>query len=110
VTAPVTIRPLSDLHSGLYGDDIRCETNERDQVQVIKRTSSVSECCDPAERGGFAAVTASAVTASTLMLATLQQAQSGVYIAAAEPKAGSFTITLTKAATADLPVGWFFIG
>jgi hypothetical protein len=55
-------------------------------------------------------VTASAVTASTLVLATLQRAQSGVYIAAAEPKAGSFTITLTKAATADLPVGWFFIG
>jgi hypothetical protein len=55
-------------------------------------------------------VTTSAVTASTLVLATLQKAQNGVYIAAAAPKAGSFTITLNKAAAGDLPVAWFFIG
>jgi len=55
-------------------------------------------------------VTASAVTTSTLVLATLQKVQSGVSIAAAVPKAGSFTITLNKAATADLPVAWFYIG
>jgi len=55
-------------------------------------------------------VTTSAVSTSTLVLATLQKVQSGVYIAAAVPKAGSFTITLNTAATADLPVGWFFIG
>jgi hypothetical protein len=50
------------------------------------------------------------VTASTVVLATLQRVQSGAYIAAAVPKAGSFTITLNTAATADLTVAWFFIG
>jgi hypothetical protein len=55
-------------------------------------------------------VKASAVTKSSVVLATLQKLHSGVYIEAAVPKAGSFTITLNKAATSDLRVGWFFIG
>jgi len=55
-------------------------------------------------------VTTSAVTTSTLVLATLQQFQTGVHVSAAVPAAGSFTITLNGAATTDLPVAWFFIG
>jgi hypothetical protein len=55
-------------------------------------------------------VKTSAVTKSTIVLATLQKLESGVYIEAAVPGTGSFTITLNKAAGSDLPVGWFFLG
>jgi hypothetical protein len=53
--------------------------------------------------------TAFAVTASNIVLATIQKPQSGVYIEAAEAGTGKVTITLNKAATADLPVGWFVV-
>jgi hypothetical protein len=54
-------------------------------------------------------VTASAVTSSSIVLATLQISKSGLYVQGAVPGAGSFTINLNKTASADLPVGWFVI-
>jgi hypothetical protein len=42
-------------------------------------------------------------------MATIQTPHSGVYIEAAKPGTGEFTITLSKAATADLPVGYFVL-
>jgi hypothetical protein len=52
------------------------------------------------------------VNGSSIMLATIQKPQDGVYIEAAEAgvagKFGkNFRITLNKAPTEDLPVGWF---
>jgi hypothetical protein len=61
---------------------------------------------------GKTAVTVSqhGVTASSLVFATLRKVQSGVTLAAAVPGTGSFTIHLTSAAKASLPVAWFVIG
>jgi len=50
------------------------------------------------------------VSATSIVLATLQELQAGLAVAAAVPVAGSFTITLTAKATADINVGWFVIG
>jgi hypothetical protein len=60
---------------------------------------------------GHSSVTVSAswVSSEMIVLATIQELQAGVYLAAAKPGSGKFTISLNKAATADLPVGWFVI-
>jgi hypothetical protein len=52
----------------------------------------------------------SGVTVSSIVLATLQELQAGIPVAAAVPVAGSFTITLTGKVPADTNVGWFIIG
>jgi hypothetical protein len=50
------------------------------------------------------------ITVGSIVLATLQELQAGIAIAAAVPTAGSFTITLTGKVSADTNVGWFVIG
>lgn len=50
------------------------------------------------------------LTTSSLVLATVQQLEKGVHLAAAVPAAGSFTIYLTAASTNPLNVAWFVIG
>ena len=50
------------------------------------------------------------LTASSLVLATVQQLEKGVHLAAAVPAAGSFTVHLTGAPTTPLNVAWFVIG
>lgn len=50
------------------------------------------------------------MTASSLVLATIQDPQNGVFIEGAKPAAGSFTITLSKNAASSLPVAWFVLG
>jgi hypothetical protein len=55
-------------------------------------------------------VTLAGVTTSNIVLATMQQLQHGIGVAAAVPGSGSFTITLTGTAAADSHVGWFVIG
>ena len=55
-------------------------------------------------------VTLAGITTSSIVLATIQKPQAGTAIEAAKPTTGSFTITLTKTAIADIPVGWFVIG
>ena len=50
------------------------------------------------------------LTASGLVLATIQRPQAGVFIEAAQPGAGSFKITLSKNASSALPIAWFVIG
>jgi hypothetical protein len=54
-------------------------------------------------------VTLAGVTASSLVLATPQKAETGVAVNAAAPATGSFTITLTAAPTSSLKVAWFVI-
>lgn len=51
------------------------------------------------------------VDAGTLVLATLQQNRSGVWIQAAVPNAtgDSFSITLNKAVSSSIKVGWFLV-
>ena len=49
------------------------------------------------------------VTASSLVLATLQQFVEGSQIAAAVPATNAFTIYLNEAATADTRVAWFVL-
>lgn len=56
-------------------------------------------------------VSLAGVVSTSLILATLQQSQAGVAVAAAAPGANSFTIYLTKAPKgSSLNVGWFVIG
>jgi len=49
------------------------------------------------------------LTASSLVLATVQQLEKGVHLAAAVPAPGSFTVHLTAAPTTPLNVAWFVI-
>ena len=49
------------------------------------------------------------VTASSLVLATIQQQQSSTAVAAAVPGTNSLTISLTSKAKTPLPVAWFVI-
>jgi hypothetical protein len=44
------------------------------------------------------------------VLATLQELQAGIAVAAAVPSTGSFTVTLTGKVTVNTTVGWFVIG
>jgi hypothetical protein len=50
------------------------------------------------------------VTIYSIVLATLQDLQAGIAVAAAVPIAGSFTITLTSKVPAATNVSWFVIG
>jgi hypothetical protein len=55
-------------------------------------------------------VTLAGVTVDSIVLATLQELQAGIAVAAAVPGTGSFTITLTSDVPAAANVGWFVIG
>jgi hypothetical protein len=55
-------------------------------------------------------VSVAGLTSANIVLATIQNPQSGVFIEGAQPGAGSFTITLSKKAPAAVHVGWFVIG
>jgi hypothetical protein len=63
-------------------------------------------------KGGDKTVTVklASVTSSSLVLATIQQPESGIYLEGAVPGKGSFKITLSGKVTADVPVAWFVIG
>ena len=50
------------------------------------------------------------VTATSMVLATLQTMAKGIAVAAAVPDADSFTIKLTKAPKIDVVVAWFVLG
>jgi hypothetical protein len=56
-------------------------------------------------------VTGVALTAASLVLATLQQNLSGVYVRSAVPDipASSFTVHLSKAVTTGAKVAWFVV-
>jgi hypothetical protein len=54
-------------------------------------------------------VTLAGVTVDSIVLATLQELQAGIAVAAAVPSAGSFTITLTGDVPAATNVSWFVI-
>lgn len=55
-------------------------------------------------------VTVSGLTSFDFVLATLQVPDSGVYIEAAQPGSGSFTITLSKGPTKEVRVAWMALG
>jgi hypothetical protein len=55
------------------------------------------------------AVTFAGVTTSSLVIATLQTYRSGIYVAAAVPAAGKFTIYLNKAVSATTYVAFFIL-
>ena len=50
------------------------------------------------------------VTATSMVLATLQTIAKGIAVAAAVPEADSFTLKLTKAPKKDVVVAWFVMG
>jgi hypothetical protein len=50
------------------------------------------------------------LTSSSIVLATIQRPQEGLAIAGAQAGEGSFEISLSGKAAADVPVGWFVIG
>jgi hypothetical protein len=52
-----------------------------------------------------------ALTSSSLVLATMQQDRTGVYVRSAVPNAAasSFTIHLSKAVTVSTSVAWFLV-
>ena len=52
------------------------------------------------------AVTVSGLTSSNLVIATLQTHRTGVYVAAAVPTTGRFTLYLNKAVTATTYFAW----
>ena len=56
-------------------------------------------------------VTGVALTAASLVLATVQQNLSGLYVCAAVPNitASSFTVYLSKTASASTQVAWFVV-
>jgi hypothetical protein len=60
-------------------------------------------------KGKKSATTSGPFYPGAIVLATIQQAESGVYLEAAEPSTGKLTITLSKAAAKDLAVAWFAI-
>ncbi len=54
-------------------------------------------------------VQVSGMAPTNKVFATIQQAQSGVYIEGAEAGKGSFTLTLSKSPSAQLHVAWFVL-
>jgi len=56
-------------------------------------------------------VTGVALTAASLVLATLQQDKTGLYVRSAVPNVAgsSFTINLSKSVTASITVAWFVV-
>jgi hypothetical protein len=56
-----------------------------------------------------ATVQVGGLTTSSMVFATIQQPQSGVYIEGAAPGNGSFTLTLSKEPSAPLHVAWFVL-
>jgi hypothetical protein len=62
-----------------------------------------------AATGSSVVVTNSLVSANSIVLATVQSADSTAYIKNVVPAAGSFTITLGAAATADTTIGYLVI-
>ena len=50
------------------------------------------------------------VTATSMVLATLQTIAKGIGVAAAVPDTDSFTIKLTKAPKIEVVVAWFVLG
>jgi hypothetical protein len=50
------------------------------------------------------------ITVGNIVLATLQELQAGIAVAAAVPTTGSFTVTVTAKVSADTNVGWFVLG
>ena len=50
------------------------------------------------------------VTATSMVLATLQTMAKGIAVAAAVPDTDSFTLKLTKAPKIDVLVAWFVMG
>jgi hypothetical protein len=54
-------------------------------------------------------VTAAGVRTTNLVLATIQTPEAGVYIEGAAPSSGSFRITLSKAVSADMQIGWLVL-
>jgi hypothetical protein len=59
------------------------------------------------KKGSKTVTVKTACTSTSIVLATIQKPQTGVYIEAAAPGKDSFKVTLSKAVLADLPVGWF---
>jgi hypothetical protein len=56
-------------------------------------------------------MTGVALTAESLVLATLQQDKSGIYVRSAVPNiaASSFTVHLSKAVTANIAAAWVVV-
>jgi hypothetical protein len=57
-----------------------------------------------------ATVKVKGMTKSNIVLATIQEPQAGISLEGAKAATGSFTLTLSAAPTAGLPVGWLVIG
>lgn len=93
------------------GTGVHASSEHGTALQVTGRTS-FSNSGVTTVPGGEKTVTVpvDGMTPASIVLATIQAPQAGIAIEGAQAGAGSFVITLSATAQADLPVGWFVIG
>lgn len=126
-TSPAILGSTAGTGSGLYGQatsatgvgvtgtsatgtGVKASTTSGVALSVVgKVTFSRSGVATVPAGKKAVKVTLAGVTASSLVLATPQKAETGVAVNAAAPAAGSFMITLTAAPTSALKVAWFVI-
>lgn len=95
---------------GLYADAINLDTAVAIKTRGITQFSRSGKATIRAGRASFTK-TGIRIDPGSLVLATLQQDRSGVYVRSAAPNAtgDSFTIKLNKAVGSDTKVGWFIV-
>jgi hypothetical protein len=93
------------------GNAVHCTSAKGTALLVEGKTKfSTSGLSFVSNGHATATVSHSSVTSSSIILATIQKPESGIYIEGVEASNGSFTITLSNKPSAALPVGWFIIG
>lgn len=98
------------LGSSPNGVGVHAESTNGLALRVQGKTKfSTSGITSVASGQRTATISVAGLTTSDMVLATIQRAESGVFIEAAQPSTGSFTITLSKVPSAPLPVAWFVL-
>ena len=106
----------SGFGTGVNGDStsgvgVQASSSKGTALQVNGKASfSNSGVATVKKNARTVTVKVTGMTKSSIVLATIQHAHSGLSVEAAVPSAGSFTITLTAKAPANTAVGWFVIG
>lgn len=101
---------------GVYGSStsgvgvLAAAGNSGTALKVTGKTSfSRSGAASVGQGSKTKAVTVSGMTATSLVLVTLQVSVAGVYVSGAVPAAGKFTVHLNKAAPTSMRFAWFVL-